>query len=71
MWPEEISRRIRQGNSITFCANLGRSATETLEMNTQAFGMKSRAVHGKSKLTETKKGETVEELSQEVSRHFL
>jgi hypothetical protein len=34
-------------------------------------GKKARAVHGKSKLTDTEKDETGEEQSQERAHHFL
>jgi hypothetical protein len=37
MWPGAISLWIRQRNSITFCTDLGKSATETLAMIKQAF----------------------------------
>jgi hypothetical protein len=48
-----------------------KSATETMAMIRQAFGEESRAVHGKSKLTENEKGETGEEQSQEHAYYFL
>jgi hypothetical protein len=52
-----ISRWIPQGNSVKFCANVGQIATETLEIIRQASGDKARVIHGKSELTDTKKGE--------------
>jgi hypothetical protein len=36
-WPNAVSQWIRQGNSVIFCTNLGKSATETLAMIRQAF----------------------------------
>jgi hypothetical protein len=37
IWPDEISRWIRQRNSVKFSANLGKSATDSLAMIGQAF----------------------------------
>jgi hypothetical protein len=52
-------------------ANLGKGATEILEMSRQAFGEESMSVHGKFKLTETENGEIGEEQSQEHAHNFL
>jgi hypothetical protein len=41
IWSDAISRWMRQGNSISFCANLGKSAKDTLAMIIQAFGEES------------------------------
>jgi hypothetical protein len=41
IWPDAISRRIWQRNSIKFCTNLGKSVMETLAMIRQAFGEES------------------------------
>jgi hypothetical protein len=71
IWPDAISWWIRERNCIKFCANLGKSETETLAMIRQGFGEKARAVHGKSELTETEKFETGEAQSQERAHHFL
>jgi hypothetical protein len=49
---------------------LGKSATETLAMSRQAFREESTVLTRKPKLTETKKGETGEEQSQEHAHHF-
>jgi hypothetical protein len=68
IWPHLISQWTRQRNSIKFCANLGKvwqRPWHWLERN------KAQAVHRKSKLTETEKGETGEEQSQEHDNHFL
>jgi hypothetical protein len=70
IWPDAISRWIPQRNSIKFCANLEKSEM-TLAMIKQAFGEGSMSVHGKSKLTETAKGETGEGQIQEYSHKFL
>jgi hypothetical protein len=43
---------------------------ETLALIGQAFGEDSRVVHRKSKFTETEKGETGEEQSQEHAHFF-
>jgi hypothetical protein len=57
---------------IAFCANLKTSATETLSMNAyEHSGKKAWVVHGKSKLTEIKNGETDEEQSQKHVHYFL
>jgi hypothetical protein len=66
-----ISRLIRQRNSIKFCANLGKSATETLAIIRQAFGEETFAAHGESKLIETEKREADKEQSHEHAHHFL
>jgi hypothetical protein len=41
IWSRVISRCIRQRNSITFCADLGKSMMETLAMIRQVFGEES------------------------------
>jgi hypothetical protein len=64
IWPDSISRWIRQRTWIKFCTNIGKSATETLLWLDKCSGKKAWAVHGKSKLTETEKGETGEEHAQ-------
>jgi hypothetical protein len=66
IWSDGISRWIRQWNSITPRASLRKSATESLATIRQAFGKKTWAVNGKSKLTETG-----EEQSQEHAHYFL
>jgi hypothetical protein len=55
----KISQWIRQMNSIKFCANVGKTVTQTLAMIRQAFRMKAWAIHGKPKLTTTEKARQV------------
>jgi hypothetical protein len=45
-WSKEISGWIRERKRIKFCANLGKSATETLEMMRQAFGEEIVSLNG-------------------------
>jgi hypothetical protein len=70
IWPDEISRWVPQRISIKLCVNLGKSATETLAMSGQVSGKKAWAAHGKFKLTNSEKGETDEEQSQDHVHHF-
>jgi hypothetical protein len=47
------------------------STKETLAILDKRSGKKAWAVHGKSKLTETEKGEKGEEQSQDHANHFF
>jgi hypothetical protein len=71
IWLDVISQWIRHQVSVRFCVNLRKSMMETLEIIRQAFGQKVWALHEKSKLTETKKGEKGEEQREEHVHNFL
>jgi hypothetical protein len=60
-----------KGTASDLCKSRKESATETLAMIRQAFGRKVWTWHGKSKFTETVKGETGEEQSEERAHYFL
>jgi hypothetical protein len=62
-----ISQWIRQKKSTKFCANLGKSATETLALNRQAIGR----LNGMLCSGQTEKGEAGKEQSQKHAHHFL
>jgi hypothetical protein len=66
-----LTRWIRQKNSIKFCANLGKVRRRPWQWLDNRSGKKAWAIHGKSKPTETEKGKTGEEKSQEHAHHFL
>jgi hypothetical protein len=68
--------RFRDGsdkrNSIKFCANLVKSATETLAMIGQAIGEEGEERYKENPNSpRSNKGETGEEQSQEHAPHFL
>jgi hypothetical protein len=70
----EILRWVRQGTCFKFCANLGKSAMETLAMIRQAFGEESMSrirVFEWHVRFRADRGETCEELSQEHDLKFL
>jgi hypothetical protein len=71
IWPEAISWWIWQRVCTKFCANLGKCETETWQWLDKNSGKNAWAVHGKSKLTATKKDETGEDQSVEHVHHFL
>jgi hypothetical protein len=71
IWPDAISRYIRQKNCVKFCANLGKCVTETLTMTRQTFGEGSMSRTCKLQHTETEKGEKGEEQSQQHAHYFL
>jgi hypothetical protein len=69
--PDEISRWIRQRNGIKFCANLGKSVTETLAMIRQACGEEGMRGIRRVQTHRGRKGEKGEEQSPENAHHFL
>jgi hypothetical protein len=60
-----------KGTNNKCCANLRKNVIKTLPMIRQAFREESMTVYEKYKLTETDKGETGEEQSQERAYPFL
>jgi hypothetical protein len=69
--PNAISQWIRQGNSITFVQISEEVQRRPWKLLCRRSGKKAWAVHGKSKLTETEKGETGEGQSQEHVHHIF
>jgi hypothetical protein len=72
IWPDAISLRLQQRNSE--CASVSAQILEKVQWRPwqwwdKHLGKKAWALHGKSKLTETKKDETGEEQSQEHDHH--
>jgi hypothetical protein len=70
--PHRISRWIRQRNSIQLYANVGKSATETLETIRQAFGDESiRSTRKLQTLRDWERRDWWEEKSRECSSFSL
>jgi hypothetical protein len=68
IWPDAISRWMRQRNSIRFCADLGKNAMESLPMITEAFGEESVSC---TRRVQTQRDEMGEGQSEEHPHHFL
>jgi hypothetical protein len=66
IWPDTISRWIRQMNSIKFCTNLREECDGDPGKRSGKKARMACSVQGRSQ-----KGETGEEQSQEHDRHFL
>jgi hypothetical protein len=71
IWPDAISGFIRQRNSITFCASLGKSAKQKLAMIKQAFGEESVSRTREVQAHRGRKDGADEEQSLEHDHHFL
>jgi hypothetical protein len=70
VWPGVISRWIRQRNSITFWANPGENAMETVEMIRQAFGKETMRRTQKVQTHRDRKGRDMWRAKSRTSHHF-
>jgi hypothetical protein len=71
IWPDEISQWTDKGKVSNVVKISGKVRRRPLHRLDKRSGKKVWAVHGKSKFTETEKGERGEEQSQEHAHHFL
>jgi hypothetical protein len=75
IWPDTISRLVRQKKPIKLYANIGKSATETPEMIRQVFGEESmsrtRVFERQAPFRQIEKSQAGAEQNQEHSHHFL
>jgi hypothetical protein len=71
IWPDAIPQWIQQRYSIKFCVISEIVQHRPWQWLDKLLEKKAWAIHRKSKLTETKKGETGEQQSQEHTHHFL